>query len=235
MTISLRRTRVGVWAVACALVGVMLWAPPAHAQTMYLDFAQGRLPGNWDDCMARARRALPAESWAIGGEYGAPERGGYFVAWKGQHGAILVCDIEPAGGSIFHLTISGLDEGNLPLVEALSRQMREGTAPPPLPPPVGRGIDWGYSPQEYRGQVGQQFTYMCAPNGSFGRVWGTDVYTDDSSLCTAAVHSGLATVVGGGTVTIEMLAGQSAYAASTRNGVTTSAYGAWSGSFRFVR
>jgi LCCL domain len=100
---------------------------------------------------------------------------------------------------------------------------------------VARAIDWSYSPQDHRGSVGQRYAYLCPPNGTLGRVWGTDVYTDDSSLCTAAVHAGLITLAGGGSVIIEIVAGQGAYAGSTRNGVSTLDYGGWPGSFRFVR
>jgi hypothetical protein len=107
----------------------------------------------------------------------------------------------------------------------------------PPPPPTGMGgraIDWGYSPGEHRGSTGQRYAYTCPPNGTLGAVWGTDVYTDDSSLCTAAVHAGLIALAGGGPVTIEIVAGQSAYRGSTRNGVTSRDYGSWGGSFRFV-
>jgi hypothetical protein len=64
-------------------------------------------------------------------------------------------------------------------------------------------------------------------------VWGTDVYTDDSSVCTAAVHAGLITLAGGGTVTAEIRPGQSSYKGSTRNGITSSPYASWLGSFIF--
>ena len=86
-------------------------------------------------------------------------------------------------------------------------------------------------PTAFRTYTGARFAYTCPPNGTPGAVWGTDVYTDDSSVCTAAVHAGLITVAGGGNVTIEMRAGQSSYAGSTRNGITSSAYGAWDGSY----
>ena len=65
-------------------------------------------------------------------------------------------------------------------------------------------------------------------------MWGTDVYTDDSSICTAAVSAGLITFQAGGSVTIEIRQGQSSYAGSTRNGVTSKGYGSWNGSFVFV-
>jgi hypothetical protein len=47
------------------------------------------------------------------------------------------------------------------------------------------------------------------------------------------VHAGLITVAGGGSVIIEIRAGQSSYTRSTRNGITSSPYAAWDGSFVF--
>jgi hypothetical protein len=70
--------------------------------------------------------------------------------------------------------------------------------------------------------------------GAPGSVWGTDVYTDDSNVCTAAVHAGLITVQGGRTVTIEIRPGLTSYAASTRNGIASGSWGTWSGSYVFV-
>jgi hypothetical protein len=66
-------------------------------------------------------------------------------------------------------------------------------------------------------------------------VWGSDVYTDDSSICTAAVHAGLISFASGGTVTIEIRPGQASYGATSRYGVATSAYGNWHGSYVFAR
>jgi LCCL domain len=93
------------------------------------------------------------------------------------------------------------------------------------------GSTWDARPSAFRPYVGARFSYTCPANGTPGPVWGTDVYTDDSSVCTAAVHAGLITVAGGGSVIIEMRAGQSSYTGSTRNGITSSPYAAWGGSF----
>lgn len=96
--------------------------------------------------------------------------------------------------------------------------------------------DWTTMATSYRGKIGQQFTFQFPAGGTVSsRLWGTDIYTDDSSIGTAAMHAGLITAEKGGTVTIEIRAGQSAYAGSTRNGVTSSAWGAYEGSFVFVR
>jgi hypothetical protein len=225
-------------ALVVTLIGAALQATPARANDMYLDFAQTRLSGSWDDCMARVRRALPAEGWDIGGEYGAPVRGGYFVAWQDSHGVIVVCDIEPAGGTIVHMTMSGFDEGNKPLIDALIARIRGSAPSTGTPPPTGAGaraIDWKYYPgTDHRGMVGQRFTYSCPPNGTLYAIWGTDIYTDDSSVCTAAVHAGLISIAQGGTVTIEMLGGQSSYRGSTRHGVSSRDWSSTPGAYKFA-
>jgi LCCL domain len=95
------------------------------------------------------------------------------------------------------------------------------------------GATWSATAAAFRTYVGARFAYTCPANGEPGPVWGTAVYTDDSSVCTAAVQTGLITLAGGGSVTIEMRAGESSYAGSTRNGITSSPYGAWVGSFVF--
>jgi hypothetical protein len=114
--------------------------------------------------------------------------------------------------------------------------------PPDAPPPAAGGvtagattIDWYTGPIAHRGQNGQRFSYLCPPNGSVGPLWGTGVHTDDSSVCTAAVHAGLITFAGGGTVTIEIRPGQSSYTGSAgQGGVTSRDWGAYEGSFMVV-
>lgn len=86
----------------------------------------------------------------------------------------------------------------------------------------------------HRFELGQRFTEDCPPNFAWGSVWGSDVYTDDSDICTAAVHAGVITQASGGTVTYEMRAGGVDYVSTERNGVTTSAYHSWPGSYIVV-
>ena len=93
---------------------------------------------------------------------------------------------------------------------------------------------WNATAVAYRGQNGARFVYSCPSYGTAHAVWGTDVYTDDSSVCTAGVHSGQIAIARGGTVTIEMRAGQSSYRGSTRNGIASRDYGSWGGSFAVV-
>jgi hypothetical protein len=95
-----------------------------------------------------------------------------------------------------------------------------------------RVIGWSDNAVNHRASVGQQFDYMCPAGGAPGSVWGDAIYTDDSSICGAAVHAGVISAAAGGVVTIEMVAGQPGYAGTASNGVTSSSWGSWSGSYR---
>ena len=89
--------------------------------------------------------------------------------------------------------------------------------------------------------IGKHFLYECPPaswvllgDARLG-VWGTRVYTADSSVCAAAVHWGLITVADGGTVTIEVRPGRDSYRGTRRNGVVSMDWPeAWSRSFVLV-
>ena len=74
---------------------------------------------------------------------------------------------------------------------------------------------------------------FCASEATTsGVVWGSGTYTTDSRVCRAAVHAGVIPMTGG-TVNIQPAPGQQSYAGSAANGITTSNYGPWSGSFTF--
>jgi len=92
---------------------------------------------------------------------------------------------------------------------------------------------WGISAIPHRGANGQDFQITCPPNGTEYAIWGTGTYTDDSSICTAAVHSGLITFAAGGTVTYRIAPGQDSYTGTTAHGVTSRNWGSWVGSFTF--
>ncbi|WP_370240934.1 LCCL domain-containing protein [Pararhodobacter marinus] len=86
---------------------------------------------------------------------------------------------------------------------------------------------------DYRDRVGQSFTFTVTGTDR-GSVWGSDIYTDDSALAAAAVHAGAIGMGESGPVTVTILPGQQSYQGSPANGVTTSDYGSWSGSYQFV-
>ncbi len=64
-----------------------------------------------------------------------------------------------------------------------------------------------------------------------GSIWGTGIYTDDSPVAAAAVHAGVLADGETGTVKVTILPGQPSYEGSLQNGIQSSAYPAWSGSF----
>lgn len=84
-------------------------------------------------------------------------------------------------------------------------------------------VDWKtafmYMPIRYLDPV----VVLCPPDGKIeARIWGTDVYTYDSSICVAAVHAGLISPTAGGKVAVTMHAtGLDSYPATTRNGVSS--------------
>ena len=86
---------------------------------------------------------------------------------------------------------------------------------------------------EYRGRNGEIFLFSITGD-SGGSVWGTDIYTDDSDLATAAVHAGQLTAGETGVVRVRILPGQDSYQGSTRHGVTSGSWGQWSGSYEFL-
>jgi hypothetical protein len=86
---------------------------------------------------------------------------------------------------------------------------------------------------DYRSKIGKVLQFAVT-GSTTGSVWGDGTYTDDSDLDTAAVHAGLVKEGENGTVAVRILQGQGKYRAAARNGVTSSDYGKFDGSFQFV-
>jgi hypothetical protein len=93
---------------------------------------------------------------------------------------------------------------------------------------------WRATAVQFRDQVGELLDFECPAGGTPGTVWGSDPYTDDSSVCTAGVHAGVITVEDGGTVVIELLGAQDEYVGSEANGIETFDYGPWPNSYHVV-
>ena len=156
----------------------------------------------------------------------------------------------------------GVDGAREEVVEARARaQRRDGRARPDAPPdvpamdaapdvaadvappdardvpaePMETAVDatWSTSAMALACTPGVRHTYRCPPRGTPAPCWGTDLYTHDSSVCTAAVHRGRITADDGGTVTFEMRAGAAGYIGSLRNGVTSLSTGSWPCSVAF--
>ncbi len=115
------------------------------------------------------------------------------------------------------------------------------TLPPPEPqlanlPPAEPVSDPGPCPQMLAidRDLPTPFSCTCGAGAASvgGAVWGTDLYTDDSTLCLAAVHAG---AIGpeGGPVTVLRSEGRPLYVGSARNGVTSHDFGSYAASIRF--
>ncbi len=92
---------------------------------------------------------------------------------------------------------------------------------------------WTADARPHRDAVGETFEYECPAGGEADTIWGVETYTDDSSVCTAAVHVGLIDFEEGGTVEIEIAEGRENYDSGAANGVESVSYGSWPGSFTF--
>lgn len=82
----------------------------------------------------------------------------------------------------------------------------------------------------YRDHVGNHYYFYVTGDVSAG-LWGTEVYTDDSKVSAAAVHMGLLADGEKGIIKVSVLTGQSSYTSSSANGVSSSSFGEWPGSF----
>ncbi len=93
--------------------------------------------------------------------------------------------------------------------------------------------DWSTIAADLRGRDGEQFRFECPTEGSAASIWGIELYTDDSSVCTAAVHVGLLSFEDGGEVVIEIAGGEESYPAGSANDLESRAWPSWGGSFFF--
>lgn len=94
--------------------------------------------------------------------------------------------------------------------------------------------NWSTNAIFYRGMTGQRLTVYCSPTAFIPPIWGTDIYTDDSSICSAGVHAGVIKASEGGQVTIEIRPGAKQYFGTLRNDLESFGFGEWEGSFMVV-
>jgi hypothetical protein len=71
--------------------------------------------------------------------------------------------------------------------------------------------------------IGKTYRFRVTGNTT-GSIYGTDVYTTDSSLATAAVHAGALKAGQTGVVRVTIVAPPAGFVGSTRHGVTSSAW-----------
>jgi hypothetical protein len=99
------------------------------------------------------------------------------------------------------------------------------TGNPMMAPPTLQGV---------QANTGQTLVFKVTGSNE-GTVWGTDVYTDDSSIGAAAVHAGILRPGETGTIMVTVQNGYQSYAPSSRNGIDSASYGEWGRSFTMIR
>jgi len=85
--------------------------------------------------------------------------------------------------------------------------------------------------------LNKKITFYCQPatdNLMHAPIWGTDIYTANSGICSTAVHSGMIKAEDGGKVTIKILEGQTFYTGSYKNKVTSQDHRSTDISFTFI-
>jgi hypothetical protein len=92
-------------------------------------------------------------------------------------------------------------------------------------------IGWDTTANGFKGEAGQTYTFQCPAEGTEQSIFGSDIYTQDSSICTAAVHAGIISLAQGGKVTIEYRPGRSVYGSTVRNGIKSKTWGEYPRSF----
>lgn len=87
-----------------------------------------------------------------------------------------------------------------------------------------------------RGNIGLTYRFECPALGSARQyeVWGTPLYTSDSPICWAALHSQVLQRAQPGEVFVVVRAGQPGYVGSYRNTAVSLDYTAYAGSFEVL-
>ncbi len=161
------------------------------------------------------------------------------------NGGVIIVNMEPGQNSYSASNRNGISSFNdgrsqssFSFANARTNQGNPGQGNNPNTPNTGNTatttIGWNTTAEDKSQFINQQFTFNCPGNGVIKKVWGTGVYTDDSSICSAAVHSNLITLQRGGDVTILMKPGQNSYRGTSSNGVVSRNEGSAPASFSFL-
>ena len=138
-----------------------------------------------------------------------------------ENGGIVTIEHLPGRGVVHRLDAERDHERRLGRVPRQLQDRRARSRAATSPGVKMGGAGWTASATRFRGQNGAKYRYICPGNAGLGSVYGTNTYTDDSSVCAAAVQLGLFTRATGGRVTIQIAPRQSSYPGTVANGVSS--------------
>jgi hypothetical protein len=85
----------------------------------------------------------------------------------------------------------------------------------------------------YQGQIGKTFAFHVTGRAD-STVYGTGVYTYDSTIAVAAVHCGVLKAGEAAVIHVQMVASPASFTASTQNGVTSASWTAYPSAFKIL-
>ena len=88
--------------------------------------------------------------------------------------------------------------------------------------------------QNKRGNIGNTYGYLIKGSNE-GSVWGDGIYTDDSNIAKAAVLEGKCQLGEEKEIIIKIVEGKSSYSSISKNGISSSSWGSWDGSYILVK
>ena len=100
------------------------------------------------------------------------------------------------------------------------------------PPIVNESHSSNINCMDKRGKVGEEYRYKIT-GSTEGTVWGDGIYTDDSNIAKAAVLEGKCKIGENRIVCIKIIESKSSYGSCTKNGISSSSWGHWDGSYIF--
>jgi hypothetical protein len=134
-------------------------------------------------------------------------------------------------GNTFKAHTSQFGEVSLRLTEM--RSLRSMSALDPEPDNVNAIADPG-NMNGYAQQFGKTFAFRVT-GIVHNNIWGSDVYTTDSSLAAAAVHAGVLKAGQTGVVRVKIVPSPPAFQSATRNGITSHAYTMFTAGFQVLK
>ena len=119
------------------------------------------------------------------------------------------------------------DAGNQPAAPVAAAPSAPAAAAPAATPATDAvaALDLGDCPDNAVGlDQGKTYSCACPALGEPAIVYGSDVYTPDSNICTAAVQAGALQRSAAGSVTLQTIASPQVFKGATRNGIKSEAW-----------